>query len=115
LREKILKQTVKEQEGKIRDLKSRLFGKKSEKRIPVKMETHQNHRRPNNLVVSSPEARGMDVQSVPISLKKKNRLTFQKLRHALIAVKPIYPMEVRKQKLLKLKSRRIHAKSYALV
>ena len=32
LREKILKQTVKEQEGKIRDLKGRLFGKKSEKK-----------------------------------------------------------------------------------
>lgn len=32
LREKILKQTVKEQKGKIRDLKSRLFGKKSEKK-----------------------------------------------------------------------------------
>ena len=32
LREKILKQTVKEQEGKIRDLKNRLFGKKSEKK-----------------------------------------------------------------------------------
>jgi len=31
LREKELKQTVKEQEGKIRDLRSRLFGKKSEK------------------------------------------------------------------------------------
>ncbi len=31
-RENKLKQTVKEQEGKIRDLKSRLFGKKSEKK-----------------------------------------------------------------------------------
>ena len=36
LREEILKQTVKEQEGKIRDLKSRLFGKKSEKKSSSK-------------------------------------------------------------------------------
>ena len=32
IREKILKQTIKEQEGKIRDLRSRVFGKKSEKK-----------------------------------------------------------------------------------
>ena len=38
-REKILKQTVKEQEGKIRDLKGRLFGKKSEKKSSGKDET----------------------------------------------------------------------------
>jgi len=36
LREKILKQTIKEQEGKIRDLKGRLFGKKSEKKSSSK-------------------------------------------------------------------------------
>ena len=38
LRETILKQTVKEQEGKIRDLKGRLFGKKSEKKSSSKDE-----------------------------------------------------------------------------
>jgi len=38
LREKELKQTVKEQEGKIRDLKTRLFGKKSEKKSSNKDE-----------------------------------------------------------------------------
>jgi len=75
LREKILKQTVKEQEGKIRDLKNRLFGKKVRKKIPIKMKPHQNPRRPSVLVVSSPGARGMDVQSVPIFLRKKNWLT----------------------------------------
>jgi len=37
-RENKLKQTVKEQEGKIRDLKSRLFGKKSEKKSSSKDE-----------------------------------------------------------------------------
>ena len=40
LREKILKQTVKEQDGKIRDLKCRLFGKKSDKKSPSKDETN---------------------------------------------------------------------------
>jgi len=32
LREKKLKQTIKEQEGQIRDLRNRLFGKKNEKK-----------------------------------------------------------------------------------
>ncbi len=42
LREKKLKQTVKEQEGKIRDLKNRLFGKKSEKKSFNKNEDPSN-------------------------------------------------------------------------
>ena len=42
LREKKLKQTVKEQEGKIRDLKNRLFGKKSEKKSFNKDEDPSN-------------------------------------------------------------------------
>ncbi len=42
LREKKLKQTVKEQEGKIRDLKNRLFGEKSEKKSYNKDEDPSN-------------------------------------------------------------------------
>jgi transposase len=42
LREKKLKQTVKEQEGKIRDLKNRLFGKKSERKSFNKNEDPSN-------------------------------------------------------------------------
>jgi len=38
LREKALKKTIKEQEGQIRDLKNRLFGKKSEKKSTAKKE-----------------------------------------------------------------------------
>ncbi len=38
IREEILKQTIKEQEGKIRDLKHRVFGKKSEKKSSKKDE-----------------------------------------------------------------------------
>ena len=45
----------------------------------------------------------------------KVELVFRKLRHALNAAKSIYSMEARKQKSLKLKSRRIRAKSYAVV
>jgi len=42
LREEKLRQTIKEQEGKIRDLKSRLFGKKSEKKSSNKVDSTSN-------------------------------------------------------------------------
>ena len=115
LREKKHKQTIKEQEGQIRDLRNRLFGKKVRKKVPVKMKVNQNPRIPNVPVVSNSEVRGMDVQSVPIFPRKKKWQIYQKIRYALNAVKPIYLMKVRQQKSLKLKSRLILVKSYAVV
>ena len=83
LREKELKQIVKKQEGKIRDLRSRLFGKKARKEMSKRMKAKQNLRRPNVLVVSNLGARGMAVHSVRIFHKERKRLIFLKLQHAL--------------------------------
>ena len=70
IREEILKQKIKAQKGQIRDLKHRVFGKKSEKKVPVKMKANQKIRLPNVLVVSNPAVRDMDVQNVPIFPRK---------------------------------------------
>ncbi len=42
LREEALKKTIKEQEGQIRDLKNRLFGKKARKKVLPKKKVEQN-------------------------------------------------------------------------
>lgn len=85
LREEALKQTIKEQEGKIRDLTNRVFGKKSEKKDSGKKKVEQNHRAPNALEGSNQAARGMDVQTVPIYPVKKSLFIFQKSRYVLNA------------------------------
>ncbi len=58
-REEKLKQTIKEQEGTIRDLRNRVFGKKSEKKLPAKTKANQNLISSNALVVNNPAVRGM--------------------------------------------------------
>ena len=114
-REKILKRIIKELEGKNRDLRHRVFGKKSEKKLPVKMKANQRIRLPNVLVVSNPAVRDMDVQNVPIFPKKKKMLDYLKFLYALIATNHIYQMKTRTLKLLKLKSMRIPVKLNASV
>jgi hypothetical protein len=73
IREKRLQQTIKEQEGQIRDLRHRIFGKKSEylgrkakSQAPVMRKESQKAQNPSALEVSNPAVRGMDLPSVPI-------------------------------------------------
>ena len=70
-REVIWKQKFKEQEGQIRDLRNRVFGKKSEKKVLIMVKENQKARLPPVLVVSNPAVRGMDVQNIQIT--RENR------------------------------------------
>jgi hypothetical protein len=101
---------AKEQEGQIRDLRNRLFGKKARKKIPVQITANQSLQNPNVLVVSNPVVRDMNAQSVSIFPKKKKRPNFQKIRYVRIVANRISPMKARMQKLLKLKSKPIRVK-----
>ena len=58
IREEILKQTIKEQEGQIRDLKHRVFGKKSEKNSSSKNEGNSKNQTPKRPRGQQPGSKG---------------------------------------------------------
>jgi len=89
--------------------------KKARKTVPVKMKAIRKRRLVNVLVVSKPVAMATDEQNVRIFPRKKKMPSSMKNRYALVATNRIYPMKARKQKLLKLKSRRINVKLDASV
>ena len=78
LREKILKQTVKEQEGKIRDLKGRLFGKKSEKKSPSKDENTTKPLTPKRPRGQQPGSKGHGRTARPDLPQKEELVNFPK-------------------------------------
>ena len=78
LREKILKQTVKEQEGKIRDLKGRLFGKKSEKKSSSKDESKLKPSTPKRPRGQQPGSKGHGRTARPDLPQKEELVNFPK-------------------------------------
>ena len=77
-RENKLKQTIKEQEGQIRDLRNRLFGKKSEKKSSSKDEVKSkssNSKRPRG---QQPESKGHGRTDRPHLPEKKESANFSK-------------------------------------
>ena len=78
LREKILKQTVKEQEGKIRDLKGRLFGKKSEKKSSSNDENTTKPLTPKRPRGQQPGSKGHGRTARPDLPQKEELVNFPK-------------------------------------
>jgi len=78
LREKNLKETVKEQEGKIRDLKSRLFGKKIEKGSPNKSEGKKEPSKPKRPRGQQPGSNGHGRTARPDLPRKEETVDFSK-------------------------------------
>jgi len=78
LREKKLKQTIKEQEGKIRDLKSRLFGKKSEKKSSSKDETKSDSSTSDRPRGQQPGSKGHGRTKRPDLPEKEELVNFPK-------------------------------------
>ena len=77
-RENKLKQTVKEQEGKIRDLKSRLFGKKSEKKSSSKDENKSDSSTSDRPRGQQPGSKGHGRTSRPDLPQKEESVNFPK-------------------------------------
>ncbi|MBT5547448.1 MAG: IS66 family transposase [Desulfobacula sp.] len=78
LREEILKQKVKEQEGKIRDLKGRLFGKKSEKKSSSKDDNKSNSSTSNRPRGQQPGSKGHGRTVRPDLPQKEEPVNFPK-------------------------------------
>lgn len=77
-REEILKQTVKEQEGKIRDLKGRLFGKKSEKKSSSKDDNQSKPSTSNRPRGQQPGSKGHGRTGRPDLPQKEELVNFPK-------------------------------------
>ncbi len=75
-REKKLKQTVKEQEGQIRDLRNRLFGKKSEKKSSSKDESKSKSSDPKRPRGQQPGSKGHGRTDRPDLPQKKEPVNF---------------------------------------
>ncbi len=79
LREKKLKQTVKEKEGQIRDLRSRLFGNKSEKKSSTKDEGSSRSSEPKRPRGQQPGSKGHGRTDRPDLLEKEETVSFPRV------------------------------------
>ena len=107
LREEALKKIIKKQGGQIRDLKNRLFGKKSEKKNSGKKEGAAKPQNLNVLDGSNPAVKDMDVRLVHTFPMLMNRLIFLMSQSVLNAAQPIFAMKAGNRKLMKSRLRHI--------
>jgi len=79
IREKILQQTIKEQDGQIRDLRHRIFGKKSEKPSAKKEEGKTKDPKPKRPRGQQPGSEGHGLTERPDLPVKKEKVVFAEI------------------------------------
>ena len=110
IREEILKQTIKEQEGKIRDLKHRVFGKKSEKKSSNKDEDRSKKSNPKRCRGQQPGTKGHGRTERSDLPEKKEEAKFPEAPVCPCCNEPYLPDESKEAKIIE-----VEVKAYTRV
>lgn len=100
IREEILKQTIKEQEGQIRDLRQRVFGKKSEKNSSGKNESNSKKKTPKRPRGQQPGSKGHGRTERPDLPEKKEEAKLHEEPVCPCCNKPYIPDESKETEII---------------